>query len=63
MSIEIRNVFTSTVFPDAEDMKVWDNMSDAEKIAEIKASEQDGFESGIAPNETLHARLARVRDQ
>jgi len=49
------------VFPSASDMALWDVLSPAEKRAFIERSEQAGFESGMAPDETIAQRLARVR--
>ncbi|MFN3314322.1 MAG: hypothetical protein ACK46Q_12765 [Hyphomonas sp.] len=51
----------SRAFPTEEAMAVWDALSPAEQRAFILRSEQAGFESGIAPDETLAERLARVR--
>lgn len=53
--------FTSKVFPSAGDIARWEALSPAEQRDFIESSEQTGFESGIAPTETLKARLARVR--
>lgn len=53
--------FTSKAFPTASDMARWDVLSPAEQREFIENSEQAGFESGVAPAETLADRLARVR--
>ena len=53
--------FSSTVFPNAEDMALWDSLSDGEKRAVIARDEEQGFQSGIAPKESLEERLSRVR--
>ncbi len=53
--------FTSKAFPTASDVAQWDALSPAEQREFIENSEQAGFESGIAPAETLAERLARVR--
>lgn len=53
--------FSSKVFPTADDMKLWDSLSDAEKHAIVERDEEAGFQSGIAKPESLEDRLARVR--
>lgn len=53
--------FSSTVFPTSEDAAVWDSLSDVQKRAVIARDEEQGFQSGIAPKESLEERLARVR--
>ena len=56
-----RLTFTSAVFPTADDIALWDSLSDSEKYALIMADEAQGFESGYAEDESLEARLNRVR--
>lgn len=51
----------SKVFPDAADMARRKALRPAQQREFIVRSEQAGFESGVAPAETLAARLARVR--
>ena len=53
--------FSPMVFPSAEDMALWGGLSDAEKHAVIACDEEQGFQSGIAPKESLGVRLSRVR--
>jgi len=53
--------FSSKAFPLAEEVAEWDVLSPAEQRAFIEASEEAGFQSGVAPDETLEERLARVR--
>lgn len=53
--------FTSKAFPTTADMARWDALSPAEQREFIEHSEQAGFESGVAPAESLADRLARVR--
>ncbi len=53
--------FSSTVFPTAEDRKLWDALSPEEQQAVIIAAEEKGFQSGVAPAESVAERLARVR--
>lgn len=53
--------FSSTVFPSADDMKLWNSLSPAEQRAVIERDEEAGFQSDIAKKETLEDRLARVR--
>ena len=53
--------FTSKVFPSVDDMARWNALSSAEQREFIESSEQAGFESGVAPSESLSDRLARVR--
>ena len=52
---------TSKAFPTAADMAAWNGLSPAEKRTFIEESEEAGFQSGVAPSETLTDRLARVR--
>ena len=52
---------SSTVFPTKEDVAVWDSLSPAQREAYIIEAESRGAQSGVAPDETLDARLARVR--
>lgn len=54
-------VITSKVFPTSGDIAQWEALSAAEQRAFIESSEQAGFDSGLAPEESLSARLARVR--
>ncbi len=53
--------FSSTVFPTAADIKLWDALSPEEQQAVIVAAEEAGFQSGLAPAESIAQRLARVR--
>ncbi len=53
--------FSSTVFPTAEDIKLWDALSPEDRQAVIIAAEESGFQSGVAPAESVAERLARVR--
>lgn len=53
--------FTSDVFPSGEDMKLWHSLSPEEQEAYIVHAEEEGFQSGPAPDESLSQRLARVR--
>lgn len=53
--------FTSQAFPTAEDMALWDSLDAATQRAIVIRDEQEGFDSGVAPTETLEERLARVR--
>ena len=53
--------FTSTVFPTAEDMALWESLSPDERRALIAREEEAGANSGIAQNESLADRLKRVR--
>jgi len=53
--------FSSTVFPSAEDMALWNRLSDAEKRAVIARDEDAGVRSGVAPKESVEERLSRVR--
>jgi len=53
--------FSSTVFPTEEDAALWESLSPEEQRAIIARDEEVGFRSGIAPKESLTARLARVR--
>lgn len=51
----------SKAFPSEEEMAEWAKLSPAEQRAFIEASEETGFQSCVAPDETLEERLARVR--
>lgn len=53
--------FSSTVFPSAEDMALWNSLSAEQQRALIERDEEAGSESGTAEPETLEDRLARVR--
>jgi hypothetical protein len=52
----------SRTFPTNDDMLLWEAMSPAEQLAAIEHDEDAGFQSGIAPYETLDERLKRVRN-
>ena len=61
-TIDVSDVtLSSLVFPTAEDMAVWNALSAEQKEAFIAEAESRGAESGAAEEETLEARLARVR--
>lgn len=53
--------FASTAFPTDEDMKLWDSLTPEQREAVIIEAEEKGFRSGIAPDESVEERLARVR--
>ncbi len=53
--------FTSTAFPTDEDMKLWHDLTPEQREAVIIEAEEKGFRSGIAPDESVEERLARVR--
>lgn len=53
--------FTSRAFPTAEDMTLWQSLSPAAQLEVIERDEEAGFQSGVAPHESLADRLARVR--
>ena len=53
--------FSSTVFPTAADRKLWDSLGPEDRQAVIIAAEEAGFQSGVAPAESVAERLARVR--
>jgi hypothetical protein len=48
-------------FPAARDVSRWATLSSAEKRAVVVADEAAGFASGVAPHESVAARIARVR--
>jgi len=52
---------SSTVFPTDEDMKLWNSFTPEERQAFIIEAEENGFQSGVAPAESVEERLARVR--
>ena len=53
--------FSSQAFPSEEGMKRWENLDPASRRAVVVRDEQQGFDSGVAPAETIEERLARVR--
>ncbi|ESQ75139.1 hypothetical protein ABAC402_10750 [Asticcacaulis sp. AC402] len=42
-------------------MALWQSLSPAQQFEVIARDEEAGFQSGIAPQETMAERLARVR--
>jgi len=52
---------SSTVFPTDEGMKLWNSLTPEERQAFIIEAEENGFQSGVAPAESVEERLARVR--
>ena len=61
-AIDISHVkFTSAAEPTAEDMKLWDTLSNDEKIAVIDRDLAEAEASGIAEPETMAERIERVR--
>ena len=53
--------FSSTVFPTAEDIALWESLSDDERLAIIERDEQAAVDGGIAEKTTLRQLLAEVR--
>jgi hypothetical protein len=53
--------FSSIVFPSAEDLALWENLSNEERAAIIARDEHAAFESGIAEKSTLREILAETR--
>ena len=61
--IDVSNIaLSSTVFPTKDDMAVWDGLSAAQREAYIVEAEARGAQSGVAPDETLDARLRAAKD-
>jgi len=61
-SLDISGIrFSSTVFPSAADMALWESLSTEERQAVIARDEEAGAQSGIAAKESLEQRLKRVR--
>lgn len=52
---------SSTVFPSDEDKATWAKLSDEERLAAIEASEQEGFESGIADKTSALELISETR--
>lgn len=52
---------TSKAFPTSADMARWNALSPADQRTFIEDSEEAGFQSGLAPSETLMERITRVR--
>lgn len=53
--------FSSTVFPNADEMALWESLSPEEQRAVILLDEEMGYRSGSSPTETVDQRLKRVR--
>ena len=43
------------------DLALWDSLSPSEQYETIEREEEKGYQSGIAPDETVEERLERVR--
>ncbi len=53
--------FSSTVFPSAEDLALWESLSNEERLAVIARDEQVAFESGVAEKSAMFEILAETR--
>lgn len=53
--------FTSTVFPTAEDIKLWDSLSDAEQWAVTLGRLNSREANTAAPFESMEEIISRVR--
>ena len=53
--------FTSTVFPTAEDMKLWDSLTAEEQRAVVRRALDEGEASGVAEPESAEEIIRRVR--
>ena len=53
--------FESTVFPTAEDMRLWYSLSAKEQVAVLKRDLDDAEASGTAKSEPMELTLERVR--
>lgn len=51
---------SSTAQPTAEDIEIWESLSDEQRRAFIERDEQAAFESGIADGATLREVLAKA---
>ena len=51
---------SSTAQPTAEDIEIWESLSDEQRRAFIERDEQAAFESGIADGATLQEVLAKA---
>ena len=61
-TIDISGIeFSSTVFPTAEDIALWESLSPEERRAVVARDEEAGARSGVAEKESLEQRLHRVR--
>lgn len=56
-----RAVFSSSVAPSAEDLKLWDSLTEDEKAAVIDRELAHSEASGVATLETMASRIERVR--
>lgn len=52
---------SSTAQPTAEDIEIWESLSDDQRRVLIERDEQAAFESGIADGATLREVLAKAR--
>jgi hypothetical protein len=55
--------FTSTVFPSAEDIVLWDSLSAEEKRAVIARELHEAEASGLAPKQTMAEIIAEARTE
>lgn len=53
--------FSSTVFPTAEDMRLWDSLSPEEQRAVVRRDLDRAEASGVAPAETMAEVMVRAR--
>lgn len=61
---EIENLrFSSITQPTAEDIALWESLSDEERAAVIQRDEQAAFESGIAEKATLREIVDETRNE
>ena len=55
--------FSSTVFPTAEDKKLWGSLTPAQRLAVIERDEDAGARSGMAQDASLDEIMAGVRNK
>ncbi len=61
-TIDIETIkFSSTVFPTAEDIALWESLSDQERLAVLTRQEQAAFDSGIAEKASMREILDETR--
>ena len=55
--------FTSIAQPTADDIALWESLSDEERAAIIERDEQAAFESGVAEKASLREVVSEAREE
>lgn len=53
--------FTSTVFPTPEDMKLWESLTDEQRLAVEIRDEEEGYNSGVAEPRSMDQLIAEAK--